>query len=63
MKMYNLVEQIESYLKTSGNLWQCYRDELVLAANGAIIDFPVANSNSASFNFKQEKHLKQKIMV
>ena len=25
--MYNLVEYIDSYLKTSGSLWEYYRDD------------------------------------
>ena len=29
--MYNLTEYSDSHLKTSGNLWQCYRDEQFLA--------------------------------
>ena len=27
MPMYNLKEYIDSYSKTSGHLWECYRDE------------------------------------
>ena len=27
MPMYNLIEYSDSYSKTSGNLWHCYRDE------------------------------------
>ena len=27
MPMYNLIEYIDSYSKTSGRLWECYRDE------------------------------------
>ena len=25
--MYNLIEYSDNYLKTSGSLWQCYKDE------------------------------------
>ena len=25
MQMYNLIRYIDNYLKTSGNLWECYR--------------------------------------
>ena len=25
--MYNLIEYSDNYVKTSGSLWQCYRDE------------------------------------
>ena len=27
MPMYNLIEYSDNYLKTSGRLWQCYKDE------------------------------------
>ena len=27
MPMYNLIEYSNNYSKTSGNLWQCYRDD------------------------------------
>ena len=53
MPMYNLIEYSDAYSKTSGSLWQYYRDEPALNANGRIIDFPANNSNSASFKFKQ----------
>ena len=54
MPMYNLKECSDAYLKTSGGLWQCYRDdEPALNTNGEIIDFPANNNNSASFKFKQ----------
>ena len=26
MPTYNLIEYSDNYLKTSGSLWQCYRD-------------------------------------
>ena len=48
--MYNLLEYIKNYRKTTGSLWNCYRDE----AN----DFPANNYNansitsSASFEYK-----------
>ena len=54
MPMYNLIEYGDDYLKTSGSLWQYYRDEPVLDNNNNIIDFPANNNNSISFNFKQE---------
>ena len=54
MPMYNLKECSDAYLKTSGGLWQYYRDdEPALNTNGEIIDFPANNNNSASFKFKQ----------
>ena len=49
--MYNIIEYNNNYSKTSGSLWQCYRDEPSLCANGAIANFPATNNNSASFKF------------
>ena len=39
MPIYNLIEYSGNYSKTSGSLWQYYRDELFIN-NGAIIDVP-----------------------
>ena len=52
MPMYNLIEYSHNYSKTSGCLWQYYRDEPFLNENGAIDDFPADNNNMASFKFK-----------
>ena len=52
MPMYGLIEYSDNYSKTSGSLWEYYRDEPVLNNNGAIIDFPADNNNSALFKFK-----------
>ena len=54
MPMYNLIEYSGAYLKTSGSLWQYYRDELAPDSNNNIIDFPAENNNSTSFRFKQQ---------
>ena len=54
MPMYNLIEYSDAYLKTSGSLWQYYRDEPDLANNGNVIDFPDVNNNTTSFKFKQK---------
>ena len=51
--MYILTEYSKTYSKTSGNLWQYYRDEPALNNNVNIIGFPTDN-NSASFKFKQK---------
>ena len=40
MPIYNLIENSDAYLKTSGSLRQYYRDEPTLDANNNIIDFP-----------------------
>ena len=53
MPMYNLIEYSDAYSKTSGSLWQNYRAETALNANGEMIDFP-ANNDSASLKFKQQ---------
>ena len=41
-------------MKSSRSLWQYYRDEQTLNANGEITDFPGNNDNSASFKLKQQ---------
>ena len=51
--MYNLIEYSYNYSKKSGSLWQYYRNDPPLV-NGAIVDFPANNSNSAWFKFKQK---------
>ena len=45
MPMNNLIEYSDTYSKKSGSLWQYYRDEPVLNANGKII---------ASFKLRQQ---------
>ena len=52
--MYNLIEYSNNYIKTLESLWQCYRDEPALNNNGAVIHFPAANNNSASFKSKRK---------
>ena len=52
--MYYLTEYSDAYSKTSGNLWQYYRVETAIDANGSIIDFPANNNNSNSFKFTQQ---------
>ena len=46
MPMYNLIEYSDNYSKTSGSLWQYYRDEPALKDAGALANFP---GSSASF--------------
>ena len=46
MPMHNLIECSESYLKASGSLWHCYRDEPSLDNNSNIADFTGANHNN-----------------
>ena len=52
MPMYNLIEYSYNYSEIYGTLWQYYRDEPFLDNNGAIVDFPGDNNNSASFKVK-----------
>ena len=54
MPLYNLIEYSDTYVKTSGSLWQYYRDEPALDNNNNITDFPANNSNSISFKLKQQ---------
>ena len=55
MPVYNLIECRNAYSKTSGRLWQYYRDEPALNNNNNIIDFPANNNNSILFKFKLTK--------
>ena len=54
MPMYNLIEYSDAYSKTSGSLWQYYRDKLLLDGDKNIIDSLANNNNSISFKFKQQ---------
>ena len=57
MSVYNLIQYSDSNSKTSGSLWQYYRDEAALDNNNNIIDFP-AKSNNSNFFFNLGEHLK-----
>ena len=56
--MHNLIEYSDNCSKTSGSLWQYYRDKPAINDGGNIIDFPNINNNnnnnSVSFEFKQK---------
>ena len=52
MLIYNLLGYGDNYSKTSGSLWQYYRDEPFLNDIGAIADFLAENNDIASFKFK-----------
>ena len=54
MPMYDLLEYSDIYLKTSGSLWQYYKDKTALNNKNVIIDFHVDNNGSNSFKFKQK---------
>ena len=50
MRMYNLIEYSNNYLKRSGSLCQHYKDESSLnPGNDTITYFTGANHNSKSF--------------
>ena len=42
------------YSKTSGSVWQYYRDKRALDNNGNVIDFSANSNNSILFKFKQQ---------
>ena len=60
MLLYSLTESSDNYLKTSGILWQYYRDELDLNNDRNVANFP---SNSFLFQFKQKEQDKSLMMV
>ena len=51
--MYNLIEYIDNYSRTSGSLWQYYRDEQIIDNNGNIINF-LHDPDSPSFKYKEK---------
>ena len=53
MLLYNLIQYSDNYSKTSGSLWQYYRDEPALTDSGAIANFH-ASDNSALFKYKRK---------
>ena len=46
--MYNLIEYSKNYLKTSGSLWNYYRDETNSGAEEGV-DYSIKNSNSFDY--------------
>ena len=55
MPMYNLLEYSKNYRKTTGSLWNYYRDEPNNPPGTVYNAHPITNSES----FKQEKHQTQ----
>ena len=51
MPMYTLIEYRDTYLKTSGSLWQYYRDEPFMKNDGVIVDVP---DDPENFSFKSK---------
>ena len=52
MPMYNLIEYRANYSKTSGSLWQYYKDIPLVNNGGDIVDFNGGDNTSDSFKFK-----------
>ena len=53
--MYDLIKYSDNYLKTSGGLWQYYRDEPFMNKHGVIIGAPDDPDDlDASFKYKQK---------
>ena len=53
MPMYNLIQCIDNYSKTSGILWQYWRNEPALADDDTIADFTETNAITNSFKVKE----------
>ena len=53
MPIYNLIWYSENYSKTSGSLWQYYKDEPFIDNNGAIIDVS-GDPDKASIKYTQK---------
>ena len=45
--MYNLIEYSDNYSKTSGNLWQYYKDIAAVNNKGNIVNFNEANATDS----------------
>ena len=54
MPMYNIKDYSDAHSKSSGSLWQYWREEPALDANNNIIDFPFGSNNSTLSKFKQQ---------
>ena len=59
--MYNLIEYSDNYWKTSGSLWQYFKDLPDENNNDKIVNFSSANVTD-SFNFKTKKKVRLIIM-
>ena len=51
MPMYNLIEYSDNYSKTSGSLWQYFKDIPAVNNTNAIVNF-TENNLTDLFNFK-----------
>ena len=57
MPVYNLVEYSDSYVKTSGSLWQYYRNKPTSTNDSVIKNFHDGDNNNASFKFQQKNNM------
>ena len=55
MPMHDLIEYRDNYSKTSGSLWQQYRDEPFINDNGVFIHV-LGDTDSASFKYEQKNN-------
>ena len=53
MSMYNSIEYSDNISKTSGSLWQYFKDIPAVDNNNAIVNF-AENNLTVSFNFKRK---------
>ena len=60
--MYNLTEYSGNHLKTSGSLWQYYRDEQFLAT-GTLMIFLMLITTVLSLILNKKYHAKQEMIV
>ena len=61
--MYNLIEYGHIYLKTSGRLWQYYRNEPSLDNNNNVITFLLITIIVFCSNLKSKEQDKQETMA
>ena len=52
MPMYNLIEYSENYRKTTGSLWNYYRDEQNSGLGGDINNINYSIKDSKSFDYR-----------
>ena len=61
--MWNLIEYSDNYFKASGSLWQYYRNEPFLNADGAVDNFLLITITVVYLNLKQKQQAEQEMMV
>ena len=63
MPMYILIEYSDAYLKTSGSLWQWYKDEPALDNNGSILIFLMITIIVLHSNLNKKQQDKQETVA